>query len=109
MPRPKKGAAGRKPLAKKDANVPAQVECEAEGVRKDGVAEDISTKCTAGAPPPEEQFEDEAERLRIVNLVCSAVDQECIVLLPSLQNNNRRNSSFGSILQGNNAFATVIE
>lgn len=92
MPRPKKGAAGRKPLAKKDANVPAPVECEAEGVRKDGVAEDISTKCTAGAaPPPEEEYEDEAERLRIVNLVCSAVDQECIVLLPSLQNNNRRN------------------
>lgn len=90
MPRQKKGAAGRKPLAKKDANVPAQVECEAEGVRKDLVAEEISAKCTTGVPPSEEKCEDEAERLRVVNLVCSAVDQECIVLLPSLQNNNLR-------------------
>lgn len=67
MGRPKKATAGgRKALAKKDANVPVQVELK----------------------PVEDNVVDEAEdleeQLRIVNLVCNAVDQEGALSFSSL-------------------------
>jgi hypothetical protein len=57
MGRPKKATGGRKALAKKDTNVAAKVELKP--------LEDI-----------EEEAEDLEEQLRIVNLICQAVDQE---------------------------------